>query len=81
MAWIKITDEKDAQGRLKTYYERYGNPVSGVDNILKIHSLNPESLRHHYEMYKHLMKGKSGLSRAQREMLAVVVSQINGCHY
>jgi hypothetical protein len=81
MAWIKTINEDDAQGVLKTYYDKYGDPSSGVDEILKIHSLNPDSLRHHYEMYKHLMAGRSGLSRMQREMIAVVVSKINACHY
>lgn len=81
MAWIKMITEDEAHGQLKTYYKKYGDPFEGVDNILKIHSLNPDSLRHHYEMYKHLMKGPSGLSRMQREMIAVVVSKLNGCHY
>ena len=81
MAWIKIVNEDDAQGVLKTYYKKYGDSSSGVDEILKIHSLNPDSLKHHYEMYKHLMAGRSGLSRVQREMIAVVVSRINACHY
>ena len=73
--------EEDARGVLKSYYKKYGDPSEGVDNILKIHSLNPDSLKHHYEMYRHLMKGQSGLSRMQREMIAVVVSKINACHY
>jgi len=81
MAWIKMISEDGARGVLKTYYKKYGGPFAGLDDILKIHSLNPESLRHHYEMYKHLMTGPSGLSRMQREMIAVVVSKINACHY
>jgi uncharacterized peroxidase-related enzyme len=81
MAWIKMISEEEARGLLKTYYKKYGDPFEGVDNILRIHSLNPESLKHHYEMYKHLMMGESGLSLMQREMIAVVVSKINACHY
>ena len=81
MAWIKMIEEDQATGQLKTYYKKYGNPSEGVDNILKIHSLNPESLRHHYDLYKHLVAGPSGLSRMQREMIAVVVSKLNACHY
>jgi alkylhydroperoxidase family enzyme len=81
MAWIKMISEDKAQGMLKTLYKKYGNPFEGVDNILKIHSLKPESLRHHYELYKYLCAGPSGLSRMQREMIAVVVSKTNDCHY
>ena len=80
MAWIRMIDEDKASGQLKTYYEKYGD-TTGVDNILKVHSLNPESLRGHYELYRHLMFGKSGLSRVQREMIGVVVSKLNDCHY
>lgn len=81
MAWIKVIKENEATGYLKTLYAKYGSLDEGVDNILKIHSLNPESLKYHYDFYKHLMAGRSGLSRVQREMIAVVVSKINQCHY
>jgi alkylhydroperoxidase family enzyme len=52
-----------------------------VDNILRIHSLNPRSMRDHYALYAHLMRGPSPLSRVQREMIAVVVSAENDCFY
>lgn len=52
-----------------------------MDNILTIHSLNPASLRAHYDLYKVCMFGPSELSRSQREMVAVVVSATNRCHY
>ena len=81
MAWIKMIDETDASGKLKTLYGKLTNSEGIVDNILKIHSLNPPSLTGHFEFYKTLMRGKSGLSRIQREMIAVVVSSINKCHY
>lgn len=79
MAWIRWIDEKDAKGRLREIYERLGG--SGIDHILKIHSLNPESLDGHHRYYEHIMRGPSGLSRAEREMIAVAVSAANHCHY
>ena len=81
MAWIKMIPEDEAQDQLKVYYKKYGDPFEGVDNILKILRLDPPSLRYHYDLYKHLMTGPSGLSRMQREMIAVVVSRVNRCHY
>lgn len=81
MAWIKIVREDEAKGRLKELYDRYAEPSGIVDNILKIHSLNVKSLKGHYDLYAHLMRGPSDLSRAQREMIAVVVSSVNRCHY
>jgi len=81
MAWIKIIQEHEATGRLKEAYAKLIEPWGGVDNILKIHSLNVRSLWAHFELYKTVMYGRSGLSRAQREMIAVVVSAANRCHY
>jgi len=81
MAWIKMISEEDATGRLADLYEKYGESWGGVDNILKIHSLNVKSMQTHYDLYAHLMRGRSELSRIQREMIAVVVSAINRCRY
>ncbi len=81
MSWIKVIHEEEATGELRQLYDRMLEPWGGVDNILKIHSLNPASLRAHFEFYKALMQGPSGLSRIQREMIAVVVSAANHCHY
>lgn len=81
MAWIKVISWQEATGVLKALYEKYVDPAGVVDNILMIHSLNPKSLRTHYDLYAHLMRGRSDLSRAQREMIAVVASAVNHCHY
>ena len=81
MAWIRIIQENEAAGRLKELYNKYAEPSGEVDNILKIHSLNVKSLQAHFDLYAHLMRGRSALSRIQREMIAVVVSAVNHCHY
>ena len=81
MAWIRMIDEADAEGLLGSLFAKLREPHGGVDHILKIHSLNPKSLSTHYDLYKHLMRGRSPLSRVQREMIAVVVSATNQCHY
>lgn len=81
MAWIKIIHEQEADGELKAFYSNLIEPWGGVDNIMKIHSLNPASLSGHSELYKTLMRGRSDLTRVQREMIAVVVSALNRCRY
>ena len=81
MAWIKTIKESDAKDELKDKYNELIESWGGVDNILKIHSLNPESLDMHVKMYKTVMYGKSPIKRRDREMIAVVVSTINHCHY
>ena len=55
--------------------------VADRDNIIRIHGIHSETLRHHYDLYRELMYGRGPLSRVQREMIAVVVSAANRCHY
>jgi alkylhydroperoxidase family enzyme len=82
MAWIEITDEPDATGKLRELYERMVDPDHGrVDTILRVHSLHPEGLRTHYELYREVMTGTKTLRKVEREMIALVVSIINECHY
>ena len=52
-----------------------------VDNILKVHSLHPETLRAHVDLYRTVMYGRSMITRPEREMIGVVVSAINRCAY
>ena len=81
MAWIDTINERDANGSLKDQYAKLKDSRGSVDNILKIHSLNPESLDTHVRLYKTIMYGKSPIRRVNREMIAVLVSSINQCHY
>lgn len=53
----------------------------GMDHILSSHSLNPDALAAHLQLYRTIMFGPSGLSRAEREAMAVCVSAANDCHY
>jgi hypothetical protein len=55
--------------------------VPDRDNIICIHGVHGRTLRHHYDLYRELMHGPGPLGRTQREMIAVVVSAINKCHY
>ena len=58
-----------------------GDRVTDRDNIIRIHGIHSRVMRQHYQLYVELMRGPGPLSRIQREMIAVVVSTINGCHY
>ena len=81
-AWIHVIPENEADGELDTYYKQeWDKERQGVDNILAVHSLNPPTLRAHADLYHTVMHAVSPLSRSEREMIAVVVSAINKCHY
>lgn len=82
IAWIRTIPEDEAEGLLKELYEKEWDPANNlVDNILKVHSLHPETLRAHVDMYRTVMYGKSAITRPEREMIGVLVSSINKCHY
>jgi len=81
MSWIEEIEIDDADGALATTYAELVEKRGKVSNILKVHSLNPDSMRKHLDLYMTIMFGKSGLSRAEREAIAVVVSATNECAY
>ncbi len=81
-AWISTVDEEMATGEVAAAYDQAASRETGrVSNILKVHSLNPRSLIAHRSLHRTLMFGRSPLQRYQRELIAVVVSALNGCLY
>jgi alkylhydroperoxidase family enzyme len=81
VAWIKTISVEDAKGELQREYAAAIARAGRVWNIVKLMSLNPHTMRASMGVYLSAMHGPSALTRAQREMLAVVVSKTNGCHY
>jgi uncharacterized peroxidase-related enzyme len=81
MPWIKTVDPEDADAELKREYDTAMRRAGKIFNIVKIQSLNPRTLRASMDLYLATMHGKSGLTRAEREMLATVVSWANHCFY
>ena len=81
MAWIEQIGQEDASGELKAVYEELVRKRGKLSNIMQVQSLNPGAMQKHLDLYVHLMFGRSGLSRADREAIAVVVSATNDCAY
>lgn len=81
MAFIDYIEYDDAPDNLKKFYDRYGGKTKTPANIVRIASTNPPAMKAHLDLYRAIMFQKSDLSRHQREMIAVVVSSINRCHY
>lgn len=82
MTWIESVDPADADAELTELYEQVLDPRTGeLDNIMRVHSLHPRGLAAHQALYSAVMRPTSTLRRAEREMIALVVSQINECHY
>ncbi|MDH3338342.1 MAG: peroxidase-related enzyme [Gammaproteobacteria bacterium] len=81
MSWIDEIEAGDADGKLSEMYAELVKKRGKISNILKVHSLNPEAMGNHLDLYMTIMFGRSGLSRAEREAIAVVVSATNECAY
>jgi uncharacterized peroxidase-related enzyme len=81
LAWIKAIPEDKATGDLKRTYEEVSRARGKISNIMRAQSLNPNALRFFLGLYVSLMYGKSGLSRAEREMIATAISAHNQCDY
>ena len=81
MAWIKTIDYEHSGGPLRLEYDKAIKRAGKIYNIVKIMGRRPLQLKASMDLYGAIMHDRAALSRAQREMLAVVVSQINRCHY
>lgn len=81
MPFIHTVSPADALGALKREYDAAMARAGRIWNIVRIMSLNPDTLRASMRMYSVTMHGECNLTRAQRELLAVIVSQTNHCHY
>jgi len=81
MANIQVISYEQSTGKLKDIYEDLIAKRGKLAEVHKIQSLHPDSIIAHMELYMTIMFSQSPLSRAQREMIAVVVSSANGCEY
>ena len=81
MPYIKQITIDQASGLVKKELEKAVARAGRVWNIVQIMSLNGRVMKSSMEMYGAAMFAQSPLTRAQREMLAVVVSKANHCVY
>lgn len=82
MPWIKIVPPAEATGLLRQIYNAAVGRAGRVFNIISLQSPRPRVLRASTMLYSELMhSADSGLTRAQREMIATAVSRFNDCHY
>ncbi|MBA2668920.1 MAG: peroxidase-related enzyme [Gemmatimonadetes bacterium] len=81
MTWIEVVGESEASDELKSVYERIKGARGKLSNIMQVQSLNPKAMAAHLDLYMALLFDRSGLTRAERELIAVVVSASNECEY
>ena len=92
MPWIEVIQEHEAEGELKEAYAKmheitsaYGESSGGVQphpvSPPELSSLNPLSMLYGRQFMMHIMRGPSGLTPVQREMIATVTSLASHCRY
>lgn len=66
---------------MRKYFAKCEEKLGFVPNVLAAYSFDEAKLRPFVDMYNELMLADSGLSKLEREMIAVVVSAANRCYY
>ncbi len=82
MSWIKTIAYENAEGRLRTLYDRIKGPDDNVDNIMLAHSLRPHSLEGHMTLYKYVLHHpRNRVPKWFLEAIGVYTSRLNHCSY
>ena len=66
---------------MAAYFAKCEEKLGFVPNVLKAYAFDPAKLSAFVAMYNDLMLAPSGLSKLEREMIAVAVSSHNQCYY
>ena len=81
LSWLRVPDESEIPPEVKELWKTPREKLGFVPNVLRIFALRPSHLLGWWGHYDQLLRGESGLTKAQREMIAVVVSTANDCYY
>ena len=66
---------------MAAYFAKCDDKIGFVPNVLKAYAFDMAKLKAFVAMHDDLMLAPSGLSRLEREMIAVAVSSANRCYY
>lgn len=78
---LPVPAEETLDDDIQAYFDKCRDKLGMVPNVLRAYSLRPAKFRTFTRLYNELMLGDSGLSKLEREMIAVVVSSANRCYY
>lgn len=78
---LGVPDPETLDADLKAIWRKCVDKLGFVPNVYSAYSLQPQRLRNFMAMYNEIMLSESGLSKLEREMVAVVVSATNRCYY
>ena len=80
-SWFEVPGEDRLPDDLRGLFAKARERIGFVPNVLRVWSFRPERLRPWFSHFRSLHEPTPGLGAAERELVAVVVSQTNGCLY
>ena len=78
---LRLPDQRKITPEIRAVFARCMEKIGFVPNVLRSYSLRPRKFELFRKYNNELMLGDSGISPLEREMIAVVVSCVNHCHY
>ena len=78
---LRLPDQRRNPPEIRAVFARCVEKIGFVPNVLRSYTLRPRKFEPFRRYNNELMLGESGLSVLEREMIAVVVSCVNHCHY
>ena len=81
-AWIRMLSDEEAGGALREALALARTPHGTVDNVMRVHSLRPSTLRGHVALYRAALHDDANTLPAWlQECIATWVSILNDCPY
>ena len=82
MWWLREPGpESELPPEIQAIYAKGREAMGFLPNVQRLYAFRPSRFLTWWAHYQDIMRGQSGLSRVEREMIAVVVSNQNDCHY
>ena len=81
-AWIKMIEDDEASKELNKVLEMARTPHGTVDNVMRVHSLRPSTMKGHIYLYKSVLHDDSNtIPEWFQETISSYVSILNECEY
>lgn len=78
---LELPPSEELSDETKAYFDKCKEKLGLIPNVLLAYAFDETKLQAFTDFYNDLMLGESGLSKLEREMIAVAVSSTNHCYY
>ena len=81
-AWIRMIEDQDADPELLEILKLARTPHGTVDNVMRVHSLRPNTMKGHVILYRAALHDDANtLPMWLQEVIGSYVSSLNDCDY